>query len=62
MARDVDQYLTFTLKLSPALYSTINRVAGRAGKSLNATIVSLLWIACGRLQLGPWRRHRPNRN
>ena len=40
-----------TLKLSPALYATVQRVAARAGKSLNSTISSLLWIACGRLDL-----------
>ncbi len=43
--------VTVTLKLSPALYATIQRVAGRSGKSLGSTIASLLWIACGRLNL-----------
>lgn len=56
MARERPGNVTVTLTLSPALYATIQRVAGRAGKPLGSTIVSLLWIACGRLQLGPWKK------
>ncbi|MBA7653087.1 hypothetical protein ES703_60929 [subsurface metagenome] len=61
MDRETDPGTTVTLHLSPALYATIQRVASRAGKPLPSTIVSLLWIACGQLQLGPWRKHRPDR-
>lgn len=57
--REFPGYGTITIKLSPALLATINRVATRAGKSLNSTIVSLLWIACGRLDL---RRRSGNRD
>ena len=56
MPRKDSEVVTVTLRLSPALYLTIQRVAGRAGKPLASTIVSLLWIALGRLQLGPWRK------
>lgn len=59
MPREKPTSVTVTLQLSPALYATIQRVAARAGKPLESTIVSLLWIACGQLQLGPWRKHRP---
>lgn len=50
-----------TLQLSPALYATIQRVAARAGKPLGSTIVSLLWIACGKLDLRPQRGSRDTR-
>ena len=58
MPDEEDHYFNIKIRLSPALYATINRVAMRAGKSLNSTIVSLLWIACGRLDLSPWRKRR----
>lgn len=51
MPREKPTSVTVTLNLSPALYATIQRVAGRAGKPLASTIVSLLWIAVGRLDL-----------
>lgn len=51
MAREKPNYVAVTIRLSPALCSTIQRVAGRAGKPLGSTIVSLLWIALGRLDL-----------
>ncbi len=56
MPHKEDPRFTVKVQLSPALYATIQRVAGRAGKPLGPTIVSLLWIACGRLQLGPWKK------
>lgn len=56
MPRKDSEVVTVTLRLSPALYATIQRVAGRAGKPLASTIVSLLWIALGRLQIGPWKK------
>ena len=59
MPRKDDGVVTVTLRLSPALYATVQRVAGRAGKPLQSTIVSLLWIACGRLSLRPSMKLRP---
>jgi len=53
MPRAEDPKFRVVLNLSPALYATIDRVAGRAGKPLASTIVSLLWIACGKLDLQP---------
>lgn len=58
MARAKDQFVTVSLRLSPALRATIERVAHRAGKPIESTISSLLWIALGRLDLRQRSGHR----
>lgn len=43
--------ISVTLRLSPELLTAILRISHRAGRPLEATIVSLLWIAAGLLEL-----------
>lgn len=54
MPHEEGSSISLHLRLSPELLTAILRIAGRSGRPLEATIVSLLWVAAGQIELRPW--------
>lgn len=51
MPHDKADRISVTLRLSPELLTALLRISHRAGQPLEASVVSLLWIACGLFEL-----------
>lgn len=58
MPREEDRGIPITLRFSPALHSQLRLAAQRAGKDIESTIKSLLWIGLGALTLKPPSKDR----
>ncbi len=56
-----DHRIPITFRFSPALHTQLRLAAKRAGKDLEGTIKSLLWIGLGAVNLKGDRQDPPRR-